>query len=280
MMGGQMKELEQDQQPRDRRRDDAKNKWRSLALALAVLCAAMVMLAEPKGRAPAGQDQSQGQANGGAGAAGLQDRLAAVKQSAAENQQKLHGYQWIETTVVNLKGNDKPGKQSQCKYGPDGKVQKTPLTPPGSAPPQQEAAAGGGRGGRLKEKVVEKKKEEIKDDAEDMKKTIALYVPPDPQKMQAAFQAKKVSFANGNLVFKDYALPGDEMSLSFDTAAKKISAINVKSYMDNPKDTLTLAVNFASLPDGTNYVKQTVLDAASKQLKVTTTNTDYKPVGQ
>ena len=41
-----MTELEQKQQePLNRRRDDAKNKWRSVALAVAVLCAAMVMLA-------------------------------------------------------------------------------------------------------------------------------------------------------------------------------------------------------------------------------------------
>jgi len=46
MTGGQMTELVQNQQaPRNRRRDDAANKWRSVALAVAVLCAAMVMLA-------------------------------------------------------------------------------------------------------------------------------------------------------------------------------------------------------------------------------------------
>ena len=270
-----MKELEQQQQtPPNRRRDDGNNKWRSVALALAVLCAAMVMLAEPRGQAPAGQ----GEAGGGAGAAGLQERLAAVKQSVADNQAKLRKYQWIETTQLSLKGDAKPGTQSKCQYGPDGKVQKTPLTPPGGAAPQQ-AAVGGGRGGRVKEKVVEKKKEEFKDYGEDIKKVIGLYLPPDPQKMQAAFQAKKVSFANGNLVFKDYALPGDEMSLSFDMAAKKMTTLNVKSYMDDPKDAVTLAVTFASLPDGTNYVQQTVLDGASKQLKVTTTNSQYTPVG-
>ena len=81
------------------------------------------------------------------------------------------------------------------------------------------------------------------------------------------------------IVFKDYALPGDQMTLSFDTAAKKITAVNVNTYMDNPKDVVTLAVQFASLPDGTNYVQQTVLNATAKSLVVTTTNSDYKPLG-
>ena len=277
-----MTELEQKQQePLNRRHDDAKNKWRSVALAVAVLCAAMVMLAEPSGKTPAGQDQGQAQAGGGASAAGLQDRLAAVKQSAAENQQKLHGYEWIETQQISLKGNDKPGKQSKCQYGPDGKVQKTPLTPPGGAPPQQQqAAAGGGRGGRLKEKVVEKKTAEVKDEAAGVQKVIAMYVPPDPQKMQAAFEAKKASLSAGQLVFTDYAQPGDKMTISYDPAAKKITALNVNSYMDDPKNTVTLAVTFASLPDGTNYVQQSVLSASQNQLKVTTTNSQYTPVGQ
>lgn len=36
-----------------------------------------------------------------------------------------------------------------------------------------------------------------------------------------------------------------------------------------------LAVQFASLPDGTNYAQQTVLDAKAKQMKVTTSSSNY-----
>ena len=81
------------------------------------------------------------------------------------------------------------------------------------------------------------------------------------------------------IVFKDYALAGDQMTLSFDAAAKKITTVNVNTYLDNPKDAVTLAVQFASLPDGTNYVQQTVLNATAKSLVVTTTNSDYKALG-
>ena len=38
----------------------------------------------------------------------LQQKLAAVKQSVAENQQKLHKYQWTETTQLTLNGDAKP----------------------------------------------------------------------------------------------------------------------------------------------------------------------------
>ena len=162
-----------------------------------------------------------------------------------------------------------------CRYGPDGTVQKTQI----SAPPPPPS------GGRMKQRIVANKKEEMQDYMGGVKKVIGMYVPPDPQRMQQAFQAGKASLSGGGtgmaqIVFKDYAQPGDQMTISFDTAAKKISSLNVNTYMDNPKDVVTLAVRFASLPDGTNFVQQSVLGATAKQLQVTTTSSNYQPVGQ
>jgi hypothetical protein len=98
--------------------------------------------------------------------------------------------------------------------------------------------------------------------------------------MQQAFQAGKVSFnpAGGvvNLIFTDYAQPGDRMTLTFDPASKKIVALSVNTYMGQAKDAVTLQVRMASLPDGTNYSQQTVLNASAKQLVVTTTNSNYQ----
>src|SRR5580693_6755428 len=80
-------------------------------------------------------------------------KLAAVKQAAAENKQRLHQYQWIETTQLTLKGDPKPPSEKLCQYGPDGQVQKTPIGPPPEPP----------SGGRLKQRVIEKKKAEMVD---------------------------------------------------------------------------------------------------------------------
>ena len=63
--------------------------------------------------------------------------------------------------------------------------------------------------------------------------------------MQQAYGAGKVSLnpapnsGTTSLVFKDYAQEGDQMTLTFNTATKKISRLNVNTYMDNPKDTVT-----------------------------------------
>ena len=200
----------------------------------------------------------------------LQEKVAAVKQSAAENKQRLQQYQWIETTQLTLKGDAKPSSQNLCRYGPDGQVQKNLVSPPPEPP----------SGGRVKQKIVAKKKEEMKDYMGDVKVLLSQYVPPDPQRMQQAYQAGKVSFnpAGGvvNLIFKDYAQPGDQMTLTFDTAAHKIISLNINTYLGEAKDAVTLQVQMASLPDGTNYAQQTVLNATAKQLVVTTTNSNYQ----
>jgi hypothetical protein len=203
----------------------------------------------------------------------LQQKLAAVKQSAAENKQKLQQYQWIETTQLTLKGEPKPSSQKLCHYGPDGQIQKSLMSPP----PEQPS------GGRMKQRVIAKKKEEMQDYMEDVKGLLSMYVPPDPQKMEQAFQAGKVALnpAGGtvNLIFTDYAQPGDRMTLTFDTSAKKITSVSVNTYMGQAKDAVTLQVQMASLPGGINYSQQTVLNASAKQLVVTTTNSNYQKLG-
>ena len=203
-----------------------------------------------------------------------QERLAAAKKAITENQQRLHQYQWIETTQLTLKGDAKPPKQSLCQYGPDGQVQKTPIGAPAEAP----------SGGRLKQKIVKKKTEEMQDYMGDVKSLLSMYVPPDPQKMEQAKQAGNMSLnpagAVVNLVFKNYAQPGDQLTLTFDPNARKVVAVSVNTYMGETKDTVTLHAQMASLPDGTNYVQQTVLNATAKKLQVTTTNSNYQKLSR
>jgi hypothetical protein len=203
----------------------------------------------------------------------LQQKLAAVKQVIALNKQSLQQYQWTETTQLNLNGDAKPPTQNLCQYGPGGQVQKTPIGPP----PEQPS------GGRLKQRVIEKKKAEMQDYMGDVKGLLSMYVPPDAQKMEQAYQAGKASInpqgSLVNLVFRDYAQPGDQMTLTFDTAASKVISLSINTYMGQEKDAVTLQVQMATLPDGTNYVQQTVLNATAKKLMVTTTSSNYQKMG-
>jgi hypothetical protein len=200
----------------------------------------------------------------------LQQKVAAVKQSVAQNQQALRQYTWTEKMETIFKGETKSSKQSQCQYGPDGKVQKTEL---GSTPPPKQA-----RG--VKGRVIEKKTDEMKDYMVRVASLIKRYVPPEGSQMQDSYQAGKAAIqptggAIVTLVFGDYAKPGDSVKLTFDTASKKIRGYEVNTYLDAPADVVTLKVVFANLPDGTNYVAQTLLDATAKQIQIRTTSTGY-----
>jgi hypothetical protein len=203
----------------------------------------------------------------------LQAKLAEVKQSAALNTQMLHQYQWTETTQLTLKGDAKPPSENLGQYGPDGQVQKTLI---GAPPPPPS-------GGRMKQRIVEKKKEEMKDYMGDVKNLLALYVPPDPQKMQQAYAAGKMSLnpvgGTINFIFTDYAVPGDKMTLAYDREAKKIVSLAISTYMGDEKDAVTLNATTATIPNGPNYTQQSVLNATAKELVVTTTNSNYQRLG-
>jgi hypothetical protein len=203
----------------------------------------------------------------------LQRKLAVVKQAAAENKLRLQRYQWIETTRVTFKGSEQPPSQNLCHYGLDGQVQKTPIAAATALP----------SAGRNKQGTVEEKKAELDGTIENVKGVLGIYVPPDPQTMQQDYQAGKSSLEPVgdilNFVFRDYAQPGDRMTLSFDPAKLAIIALKVNTYLGESKDAVTLQVQMASLPDGTNHVQRTVLDAAARQLVITTTNSGYQKLG-
>jgi hypothetical protein len=203
----------------------------------------------------------------------VQQKLAAVKEAVAANQAALRKYQWTEHTAISLKGEVKSTKDEMCRYGPDGKVQKTELSPP---PPQ-----GSKRG--LKGKIVEKKKDELEDYMQRAVSLVKDYVPPNPQNLEQAFQSGNamVGEAGPGMVqvqIKNYWKMGDALTLTFNSAAKVLTAVTVNTYLDE-KDPITLQVNFQTLPDGTNYAATTTLDAPGKKVGVQVQSSNYQRIG-
>jgi hypothetical protein len=206
----------------------------------------------------------------------VQQRVAALKQSVARDQQNIRQYEWIETTVISLKGEEKSRQQKRCYYGAEGSLQKVTVD---ASPP---AAKKRGLRGR----VIEKKKEELTDY---MKQAVALvktYVPPDPARIQAVKDAGKVSLdlpggghgARVNL--RDYAKPGDVLSVEVDPASNRVMGLTVATYLDDVKDAVTLDVRFSSLQDGTGYPATEALVAKAKNLSVNVTNSGYRKSAQ
>jgi hypothetical protein len=203
----------------------------------------------------------------------LQERVADLKGAMARNKQSLGQYTWVELVNISLKGELKQQQHYQVRLGPDGKPQKTSLDPPPEPP----------SGGRLKRHIVEKKKEEYKEYAEQMKALAQQYVPPNGEMIQQAYAQGNISIVPGGglpnqikLVFHNYVKPQDSMSLIFDKAQKQLLSLEIASYMDDPKDAMTLTVEFSRLPDGTNHVSNVNMNGTSKQLNVVTQNSNYQ----
>ena len=202
----------------------------------------------------------------------MEERVAALKQSVARDQQNIRQYEWIETTVITLKGEEKSRQQKQCYYGAEGSLQKVEVS--ATPPPKKK------RG--LRGRVAENKKEELTDY---MKQAVALvktYVPPDPVRIQAVKDAGKVSLdlpgggKGARVNFRDYAKPGDVLSVEVDPASNRVMGLTVATYLDDAKDTVTLDVRFSALQDGTGYPATEVLVANAKNLSVNVTNSGYR----
>jgi len=204
----------------------------------------------------------------------LQQRVAEVKAGAAQNKEALMSYNWTEQVTISLKGEVKKVQHYQVRLGPDGKPQKTSLDPPDDAAPS---------GGRLKQHVVAKKKEEYKDYAESMKALAQQYVPPDGAMLQQAYVQGNITLGTAagdpnaiQLVIHNYVKSQDSMTLVFDEAQKALLGLQIATYIDDPKDAMTVTVQFGRLPDGTNHVASVDMNGVSKELNIATQNSSYQ----
>lgn len=220
-------------------------------------------------------------AAGPAEAQDMQAKVAAAKQAAAQNQQALRQYSWIEKTEISVKGEVKNTKIESCQYGPDGKVQKTLLSQP---PKEDEGGGRRGRRHRVKEHVVAKKKGEMQEEMQAAGALVHQYLPPDPAKIQAAMAAGKITVVPGAgtaaLTIADYVKAGDSLVLTLDSAHKAMQKIDANTYLEKPDDKVTLDVQMASLPDGTSYAGQILLSLPGDQIDVKITNSNYEKIPQ
>jgi hypothetical protein len=209
----------------------------------------------------------------------LQERLAAVKESQAQNKKNIATYTWQEQDTISLKGQVKKQESYQVVIGADGKPVKTPLNP--APAPSQPKAEGGGRGGRMKEKVIENKKEEFEDYAHQIAALAHEYAAPNPEKLQDAYKQGNVKLGAGKtpdeaaLVISNYIKPNDSMTISLNKSTKAIQDVQIASYLDKPDNAVKIGIEFAKLDDGTNHISSMAIDGVSKQLNVAIKNSGY-----
>jgi hypothetical protein len=200
------------------------------------------------------------------------DHVTAIKQSLGASMAALHQYEWIETTAVSMKGEEKSRTQAQCYYGAEGKVQKVPI----GAPPADDKKRG------LRGKVVENKKEDISDSVKEAIALVKQYVPPDALRIDAAKAAGRLSVippdsqGNVQVVIKDYLKTGDSLTLLANAATDRIGGVTVATFTDSAKHAVGLKVTFGAFPDGTMYPAQIDLEVKEENLNVAIQNAGYK----
>ena len=210
------------------------------------------------------------------GAPSADERVAALKQSLQENQARLRQYEWIETTIISLKGEEKSRKQQRCYYGADGKVQKVAV---GSAPPAG-AGAASGRSPRRTGQTGHHREQEGRHGG-----LHGASGKPDPPLRPAESSADPGGEGCGQggastrcrQAACACSLPTTcRLAIHWPSISTRpptnCAGIDVATYLDTPEDPVTLSVRFATLDDGTSYVAQTTLDAKAKNIRVVVEN--------
>lgn len=202
----------------------------------------------------------------------LQERVAALKTTFAMSQANLRQYEWIETTVVSLNGEEKSRKQQRCYYGADGVLQKVVVD--ASPPPATKPG--------LRGRIIANKTAELTAYMQSAVSLVKSYVPPDPAKIQAVKDAGKVGIdvldpgKRALINFRDYQKTGDNLGVEIDLANNRIARVTVSTYLDSTADVVTLNAGMGQLDDGTAYASNITLNAQAKNLTVTVQNTGYQ----
>ena len=202
-----------------------------------------------------------------------EDKVAAVKQSLQAGSAALRKYEWVETTTLSHKGEQKSTKQSQCYYGADGALQKIAIA---AEQGEKKKAPRGLRG-----KIAKKKKGDMGEYMADATALVKQYVPPDPARIQAAKDAGKMSIHplaadKVQLQFRDYLQAGDVLSVYLDPSTNHLTGLRVSTHLGEPDDLVTLDVTMNTLSDGAVYPSEIVLVAQSKEIKVDIRNSGHR----
>jgi hypothetical protein len=199
-----------------------------------------------------------------------QERVAALKSNLATSQTLLRQYEWIEVTILSLKGEEKSRTEYRCYWGADGKLQRVPI----GATPSTDKKRG------LRGMIAKNKQEDIAEYMKSATELVRSYLPLDPAKIQASTNAGKTSFtptgSSMRIDFADYQKPGDKVGVEIDTVKNTLLGLTIDSWLKDAKDVVSAKARCGSLADGATYVAEVTLTAPSQSLELKVTNSGYK----
>lgn len=203
----------------------------------------------------------------------VQDQVAALKRSLAENAAEQRRYTWIETTQIELNGEVKSTNAQSCAYvAGQQKPVCTQIGPPPGPPKVR---------GPLRKSIAKGKIKDLKAYMDSVKTLIAQYVPPQQERVQQAQQRGDVAVApnpsNGTVkvTVSNYLQAGDAVAIAMRQANAKLVDLNVKTWLNDPSAVVTLKVEMTTLPNGVTFPATKTLVAEAKGIAVIVTSSNF-----
>ena len=166
-------------------------------------------------------------------------------------------------------------KVDMCRYGPDGKVQKTPVVEP--PPPEKK------RG--MKGKIDREQDRGDEGGARGSGGARPAIPPTLPRHDAGGDECRhRVDLQAGpgraSLKFPGYAKVNDALTLTFDSTVKALQQIDVQTWLDEPDNAVTLKVTMNGLPDGVSHPGAVVLGMPKRKIEVRITKSNYQKLAQ
>jgi len=209
----------------------------------------------------------------------VDERIAAVKRSIAENAAEQRSYTWIETTQIELNGEVKSTNSQSCQYMAG---EQKPVCTQIGAPPAPPKVRG-----PLRKSIAKGKIKDLKAYMDSVKTLIAQYVPPQQELIQKAQQRGDVAVAPNpsqgtvKVTVSNYLQQGDAVALSVRQSNSKLVDMGIKTWLNDPSAAVTLQVTMTTLANGVTFPKQKMLVAEAKGITVIVTSSNFaKAVAQ
>jgi hypothetical protein len=201
--------------------------------------------------------------------ASAQAKIAAIEAAVKKNKQMLGGYTWQQQETVSVRGDVKKTALYQVQLGPDGKPVKVDIS---QSQPASQRKFG------IRHRITQ----DYVDYGKQIASLAGSYTAPQPGRIKQLYAQGHVTLKSGGapgldaIVISNYVKPGDTVTLTFNRAQKAIVSLNVASYLSGPSDVVTIAVQFAQLPDGTSHASTITVNGQSKSLTVQDVNSNYE----
>jgi hypothetical protein len=203
----------------------------------------------------------------------LQEHIAEIKHSLAQNKQALSQYTWQEQQTISIKGEVKKQETFLVRIGPDGKQQKTEIGAPDASSNDER---------RLGHRIKERKKEEYEDYGKRIADLAQGYVQPEPGQLQQLYEQGNITLGSAGtpgelrIVIRNYLKQGDSVTLIYNKPQRMIQSIQISSYLSDPSDAVNISAQSDKLPNGINHVYDVLVNGISKQLTVEMQNSKYQ----